>query len=136
MPGDAAGSRELCLPRGVRTPLSRLAVCHHAPHTYPPTRSVRLAAAVVWEMCTHEKPFGAMTYEAFKAALEKGVRPEVPSEWPASLRELLADCWEGSPADRIDARDVRARLSVVREDAAAMAPAEAPKEKSQACTLL
>jgi serine/threonine-protein kinase TNNI3K len=51
-------------------------------------------ASVLWEMCSHTKPFTEFSSpELFKEEVAKGFHPKINPKWPADLQSLLKDCW-------------------------------------------
>ena len=51
-------------------------------------------ASVLWEMCSHTKPFTEFSSpELFKKAVANGFHPKINPKWPADLQSLLKDCW-------------------------------------------
>ena len=67
-------------------------------------------ATVLWEVCSHKKPFTSFDEVVFKSAIDKGSRPKVNKKWPLGLCSLLHDCWQHKPKERPEFRDVVLRL--------------------------
>lgn len=84
---------------------------------------------ILWELLTVAFPFDEYLAEErfghldgkgnanfhileMKAAIcNEGLRPTVPGDTPADLKELLAACWQRNPADRPDFKQVAKTIS-------------------------
>ncbi len=74
-------------------------------------------ASVLWELCSHRKPF--LEYSSpdlFKTAVAKGVTPKINSKWPAGLQSLFKDCWALDMAQRPEFGDVVPRLELLLKE--------------------
>ena len=59
-----------------------------------PKRIGKVPSPVLWEMCSHTKPFTEFSSpELFKKAVANGFHPKINPKWPADLQSLLKDCW-------------------------------------------
>eukprot|EP00966_Prymnesium_polylepis_P113891 2632356-Prymnesium_polylepis.2 len=55
-------------------------------------------AMILYQLLSHEKPFSGMDLEMlYTDVIYGGQRPKVPRQWPASMRDLLRDCWHPDP---------------------------------------
>ena len=84
---------------------------------------------VLWELLTGRVPYADMTpLQAAVGVVQKGLRPAIPQGCPAGLAEVMAACWDASPAARPAFGDLTPRLQLLLDmarDAEARARAEA-----------
>eukprot|EP00698_Gefionella_okellyi_P006054 TRINITY_DN1552_c0_g1_i4.p1 TRINITY_DN1552_c0_g1~~TRINITY_DN1552_c0_g1_i4.p1 ORF type:complete len:796 (-),score=161.85 TRINITY_DN1552_c0_g1_i4:36-2423(-) len=57
-------------------------------------------ALLLHELMTGAQPFPGMPADGVLSLTARGVRPDVPSDWPTGLRELIALCWHQDPSSR------------------------------------
>ena len=74
-------------------------------------------ASVLWEMCSHTKPFTEFSSpELFKKAVANGFHPKINPKWPADLQSLLKDCWAVEIPKRPEFREVVPVLEQLLQD--------------------
>ena len=74
-------------------------------------------ASVLWEMCSHTKPFTEFSSpELFKKAVANGFHPKINPKWPADLQSLLKDCWAVEIPQRPEFRQVVPVLEQLLQD--------------------
>ena len=74
-------------------------------------------ASVLWEMCSHRKPFLEFSSpELFKKAVARGFHPKINPKWPADLKSFLEDCWALEISERPEFREVVPRLEQLLHD--------------------
>jgi len=74
-------------------------------------------ASVLWEICSHRKPFLEFSSpELFKKAVAKGFHPKIDPRWPADLQSLLKDCWALETSERPEFHEVVPRLEQLLQD--------------------
>jgi len=65
---------------------------------YNEKADVHSFAMILYQLLSHEKPFSGMDLEMlYTDVIYGGQRPKVPRQWPASMRDLLRDCWHPDP---------------------------------------
>eukprot|EP00808_Paulinella_micropora_P014971 g19613.t1 len=84
-----------------------------APEAMRPTNifsektDVYMFAIFMWEMFARQRPYPGLGHsEAAKQVLEKGLRPEIPSDWSAGHAALMRRCWSKDPTDRPGMKEV------------------------------
>mmetsp|Transcript_10720 Transcript_10720/g.27510 ORF Transcript_10720/g.27510 Transcript_10720/m.27510 type:complete len:391 (-) Transcript_10720:223-1395(-) len=71
-------------------------------------------ATILWQLVSKQRPFRGMNVEQFTQRVARGgERPELPSQWPEGLRQLLRECWEPEPHRRPSFGTVVRRLEVI-----------------------
>jgi serine/threonine protein kinase len=72
-------------------------------------------AIVFWQMLALQRPFDAVTAEAFEEEVcLKKVRPRVnEKKWPAPVCSLLVRCWDPDPATRPETCEVVDRMMAI-----------------------
>lgn len=75
---------------------------------------------VLWELVTGNVPFQNMTaVQAAFAVVNRGVRPDIPSDCPAALIAIMTSCWDSNPDLRPSFSEVvqlleEAQLTIMR----------------------
>eukprot|EP00549_Striatella_unipunctata_P017171 CAMPEP_0118720238 /NCGR_PEP_ID=MMETSP0800-20121206/29990_1 /TAXON_ID=210618 ORGANISM="Striatella unipunctata, Strain CCMP2910" /NCGR_SAMPLE_ID=MMETSP0800 /ASSEMBLY_ACC=CAM_ASM_000638 /LENGTH=199 /DNA_ID=CAMNT_0006627837 /DNA_START=161 /DNA_END=760 /DNA_ORIENTATION=+ len=63
---------------------------------------------MMWEICALETPYGAMSVEQHhEFAILRDVRPQLPTTWPSTLRNLLKKTWSRDPVVRPSMKTVK-----------------------------
>ncbi|XP_038073024.1 tyrosine-protein kinase SRK2-like [Patiria miniata] len=79
-----------------------------------PKSDVFSFAVVVWELLTGKAPFpGASALDMIKAVVIERRRPEIPTECPEPLRDLLTECWDHDHTKRPSMDEILRRYEPV-----------------------
>ena len=65
---------------------------------------------VSWEILSVEVPFGGVPDPTAREMVRKGVRPQIPSEWPRGVREAIGRGWNSSALQRGSAQQFFATM--------------------------
>ena len=78
-----------------------LAPEEHSQAPITPAVDVYSYGMLLWEMLTRKIPFeGKDKVQITYAVVNKGERPEIPSDTPKALADLISCCWAQDPQDR------------------------------------
>jgi len=82
-----------------------------ASRPYGASAEVYSFAVILWQLLSHEKPFGGLDMSSFKRlVVEQHHRPPLRKGWPPQLGALLQQCWHKEPTLRPPMREVCRRL--------------------------
>ena len=66
---------------------------------------------VMWELIARAEPYGGIGgIQIAYAAVEQGLRPDIPSYCPEDYAELMIECWDDDPFMRPDFGQILERL--------------------------
>lgn len=66
---------------------------------------------VVWEIMTRSIPYGNMDVSlVILEVCTKNIRPEIPSDCPKYLVEIMEQCWKEDPNQRPDMSQILSKL--------------------------
>ena len=71
----------------------------------------------MWEIAARELPFHHMAFEWIQDvedAVCSGKRPEIPSTIDRQYKDLMTDCWAGTPSHRPTFNEIARRLERIR----------------------
>lgn len=72
---------------------------------------------LLWQVASRDLPFKGFTREDYmKFVVEFGLRPDVPSSWPKSVKKLLSQCWDPGAELRPSFEVVVARFKKIMEE--------------------
>lgn len=89
---------------------------------YSPKTDVFSVGIVLWELAmriwtgAHQKPYtdlleqGLNSFQILRRTCMQGIRPEIPADMPAALKELIQACWSPDAAQRPTAKELLKRL--------------------------
>lgn len=88
------------------------------------------------KMISNGRQHGKVEYTPKLWAIDAaaGHRPEQPEEWPAALRQLMAECWAQDPAERPSQRAVMERLAVMQRPDEWTIPGSSPPPQQSGCS--
>src|SRR6266516_5415525 len=91
---------------GVMTYLAPELLNSHS--SYSQATDVYAFGIVMWEISSHEKPFGEVDHDLQLAlSIVKGLRPEITKDTPSFYRDLMQKCWHPDPTQRPTAQEIR-----------------------------
>lgn len=71
---------------------------------------------VCYEVFSHGGvPYGALNPMVLPSEVERGVRPEQPTDCPAAVYDLMRSCWDAVPAQRPTFREIYTRMASMHE---------------------
>jgi len=81
---------------------------------YGASAEVYSFAVILWQLASHQRPYGGLSLDAFKTrVVEGGVRPPLQRSWPQPLATLISECWDQDPARRPTFTEVCPRLQAI-----------------------
>src|SRR5205807_390050 len=74
---------------------------------YSQATDVYAFGMIMWEISSHEKPFGQVDHDIQLAlSIVKDLRPEITKDTPPFYRDLMQKCWHSDPMQRPSAEEI------------------------------